>query len=323
MANIFKLFLPEYKMNPVDLKRSPKLLPKYLVNNSVLFSVKSSTNDFGLRQHNLSYIRQVYSNKRIVYYNEGDEMCHARPGELMYKVGWPVMRSYSCGQLKNLSHVTVLPLGPFPDVWPEHITRYSRLHGMLSTAIEQRQILCSFHGRYAPERRMFMKALELLPEEFACTKRYVERFDSKWGANHAKYGYIVSNSKFVLCPRGHNIETHRLWEALEGGAIPIQEYHIQFTESSFLRDAPFPVVRSWRRDLPCLLAKYVEDVEALKELSRRVRNWYLQFVENMRQRIRDVMAGPFIYPVPEVPRRRPLTADASDPASDRGEATPE
>ena len=77
----------------------------------------------------------------------------------------------SCGQLKNLSHVTVLPLGPFPDVWPEHITRYSRLHGMLSTAIEQRQILCSFHGRYAPERRMFMKALELLPEEFACTKR--------------------------------------------------------------------------------------------------------------------------------------------------------
>ena len=70
MANIFKLFLPEYKMNPVDLKRSPKLLPKYLVNNSVLFSVKSSTNDFGLRQHNLSYIRQVYSNKRIVYYNE-------------------------------------------------------------------------------------------------------------------------------------------------------------------------------------------------------------------------------------------------------------
>ena len=23
-------------------------------------------------------------------------MCHARPGELMYKVGWPVMRSYRC-----------------------------------------------------------------------------------------------------------------------------------------------------------------------------------------------------------------------------------
>ena len=48
---------------------------------------------------------------------------------------------------------------------------------------------------------------------------------------------------------------------------PLQEYHIQFTESSFLRDAPFPVVRSWRRDLPCLLAKYVEDVEVCASLS--------------------------------------------------------
>eukprot|EP00277_Geminigera_cryophila_P002777 CAMPEP_0179424818 /NCGR_PEP_ID=MMETSP0799-20121207/11816_1 /TAXON_ID=46947 /ORGANISM="Geminigera cryophila, Strain CCMP2564" /LENGTH=232 /DNA_ID=CAMNT_0021199345 /DNA_START=827 /DNA_END=1525 /DNA_ORIENTATION=+ len=33
----------------------------------------------------------------------------------------------------------------------------------------------------------------------------------------------VQNSVFTLCPCGNNAETHRLWEALLAGSIPIQE----------------------------------------------------------------------------------------------------
>lgn len=35
----------------------------------------------------------------------------------------------------------------------------------------------------------------------------------------------VSNSKFVLCPAGNGIDTHRIWESLYLGAVPIVETH--------------------------------------------------------------------------------------------------
>jgi hypothetical protein len=35
------------------------------------------------------------------------------------------------------------------------------------------------------------------------------------------YAALVKQHKFVLCPRGNGIDTHRFWETLYRGAIPI------------------------------------------------------------------------------------------------------
>lgn len=52
----------------------------------------------------------------------------------------------------------------------------------------------------------------------------------------------ISKSKFVLCPRGNGIDTHRLWEALYMKSIPIVKYHI--THSN-LTDLPILFINDW------------------------------------------------------------------------------
>jgi len=44
-----------------------------------------------------------------------------------------------------------------------------------------------------------------------------------WGGPRNSYWQVLANSKFSLCPCGNNPETHRFWESLWVGAIPIVE----------------------------------------------------------------------------------------------------
>jgi|688.fasta_scaffold215545_2 hypothetical protein len=52
-----------------------------------------------------------------------------------------------------------------------------------------------------------------------------------------KYLQEIKSSKFVLCPRGNGIDTHRIWESLYMGSIPIVIYedtHHLFTDLPIL-----------------------------------------------------------------------------------------
>ena len=44
-----------------------------------------------------------------------------------------------------------------------------------------------------------------------------------------EYLYDLQKYKFVLCPWGNGIDTHRMWETLYAGSIPITKYHIGLT----------------------------------------------------------------------------------------------
>jgi hypothetical protein len=57
-----------------------------------------------------------------------------------------------------------------------------------------------------------------------------------------KYLREIKSSKFVLCPRGNGIDTHRIWESLYMGSIPIviyEEAHHLFT------DLPILFINDW------------------------------------------------------------------------------
>ncbi len=57
-----------------------------------------------------------------------------------------------------------------------------------------------------------------------------------------KYLREIKSSKFVLCPRGNGIDTHRIWETLYMGSIPIviyEETHHLFT------DLPILFIKDW------------------------------------------------------------------------------
>lgn len=71
-----------------------------------------------------------------------------------------------------------------------------------------------------------------------------------------KYLYEIKSSKFVFCPRGNGIDTHRLWETLYMGSYPIVKYektHELFT------DLPILFINDWNEINEDFLNKKYED----------------------------------------------------------------
>jgi len=62
------------------------------------------------------------------------------------------------------------------------------------------------------------------------------------GSRFDEYLDNIYNHKFVLCPEGNGIDTHRLWETLYMGSIPIAENNIN---NSFFTGLPLVLVDYW------------------------------------------------------------------------------
>jgi len=64
-----------------------------------------------------------------------------------------------------------------------------------------------------------------------------------------RYAYLraIREHDFVLCPRGNGVDTHRLYETLYLGAIPIVKAN--HLNQSLAREFPIWIVRDWREVL--------------------------------------------------------------------------
>jgi len=88
-------------------------------------------------------------------------------------------------------------------------------------------------------------------EEFPFTK--VTKFISP-----KAYSNLVREHKYVICPRGNGLDTHRFWEALYRGAIPIVKTS-KWSESLRIHDFPFVEVDSFTSQN---ILKGVEEAES-------------------------------------------------------------
>ncbi|TYZ57035.1 hypothetical protein PybrP1_009788 [[Pythium] brassicae (nom. inval.)] len=131
----------------------------------------------------------------------------------------------------------------------------------------------------------------------------------RWFLSSAPNTYVenLKQSVFTLCPHGKNPEQYRIWEALAAGSIPVVEefprqslpgtfYHPSYPTSwkcvpedihGVLKRLKAPVlfVRDWRRDLPRIVDKYVNNEDGPKrllELQRRARQWYADLGQHLQ-----------------------------------------
>lgn len=88
---------------------------------------------------------------------------------------------------------------------------------------------------------------------------------------------------FVLCPPGNGPDTHRLWEALVLGCIPIVKRNFM---SQFLSDLPVVVVDDWREVGAAFLRK------SLAEMAARRFNFAKLYLEYWRRAIRGAARDP-------------------------------
>jgi hypothetical protein len=69
----------------------------------------------------------------------------------------------------------------------------------------------------------------------------------------------IRNHEFVLCPRGNGVDTHRLWETLYMGSIPILRRHIALSD---FEDLPICWINSWDEITPEFLDKEKQRIES-------------------------------------------------------------
>ena len=88
----------------------------------------------------------------------------------------------------------------------------------------------------------------------------------------------ISKARFILCPRGNGIDTHRLWEALYMKSIPIVKYHI--THSN-LTDLPILFINDWSEiNKEFLENKYEEMINKEWNMDKLKISYWLNLIHN-------------------------------------------
>ena len=148
-----------------------------------------------------------------------------------------------------------------------------------SSVAERRKplIYCDWHhslnrpGRaYSPYRRARVECLEQVDTS-------VCHFEPAF-LPRARSWERQAEFAFVLCPEGNGPDTHRFWEALALGCVPLVRRNFL---SASLSDLPVLVVEDWKQ----ISADYLRG--ALEALSGRKFNYAKLFLEYWRKQIRS------------------------------------
>ena len=83
--------------------------------------------------------------------------------------------------------------------------------------------------------------------------------------------------RFVLCPRGNGIDTHRMWETIYAGRIPIV---LRSINTSFYEDYPILIVDDYRQITENMLQSQYEKISNMKfDIDKLTVEWWLNKIK--------------------------------------------
>jgi hypothetical protein len=129
-----------------------------------------------------------------------------------------------------------IPIGLENDKWFKHIKKKEKMEFLLSQPKGYKNLAYMNHNsRTNPEKRD-------PPYYSLSNKPWVTIEKKKNGEDFDNYLANIYNHWFVICPEGHGIDTHRIWETLYMGSYPIviRNYNTRFYE-----DLPILFIDSW------------------------------------------------------------------------------
>lgn len=153
--------------------------------------------------------------------------------------------------------------------------------------LAERKYRWSFCGNsFKTDRKLMLSCLADIKPSFVYE---YQGFMDKRSLTGEEYWGILTQSMFAPCSLGNmNIDTYRLFEVLEAGAIPIilkshawQPYNYY---SHLLGEHPIPTFSSWREAKVFLEST---NLEAARKLSDQVRNWYRTFKSDLQARVQQ------------------------------------
>ena len=172
-----------------------------------------------------------------------------------------------------------LPLGFFT---------HGLLGGMSDRRAAERPFLWSFLGQGGKTTRPDMlKALANIGPSFV----HITDRGAVQPLGGGQYKQILCDSVFVPCCMGNvNLESSRIYEALECGAVPILEKRISLDYfRELLGNHPMPSFVSWKQAARFMLA-IQHDRAAQDELLLRCSRWWAVYKRDLTQRVQDFVA---------------------------------
>ncbi|GBG26387.1 UDP-D-xylose:ribitol-5-phosphate beta1,4-xylosyltransferase [Hondaea fermentalgiana] len=222
----------------------------------------------------------------------GDEYCAVRSTQFHYRQyhGDNVIGTGMVSKLRGIKLPLYFPLGPRAE-----FERVDQTTGV--PAARKRQYAINFVGSPTsiPRRKLrdYFQSETWTMNPLAKSS-YIHVTDTWTQTVSVEKGYITPkqyrevllDSKFTLCPMGHNPEAYRIYEACEAGSVPVlvtkeEEYVNHKCSNAFqpLLDsgAPFVILDSWN-DLPQLLEIIHSNQTFVEEKQRAVRAWYAEYM---------------------------------------------
>ena len=93
---------------------------------------------------------------------------------------------------------------------------------------------------------------------------------------YSQYLIDLAKSKFVLCPHGNGLDSHRTWESLLMGAIPIVK---ESSLDPMYEDLPVLIVKNWNEITEEFLEQKYEEISS--KTAYKIEKIYFAYWENI------------------------------------------
>ena len=143
-----------------------------------------------------------------------------------------------------------IPIGLENSRWFPHFRKKEKIIDILNTKKVHRNLVYMNHN-------INTNPMRKIPYDILKDKSFVTTKMRMNGQYYDEYINQIYNHKFVVCPEGNGIDTHRTWETLYLKSIPIE---ISNFNNSYYRDLPICFVNSWEEITEDFLNKEYERI---------------------------------------------------------------
>jgi hypothetical protein len=204
-----------------------------------------------------------------------------------------VLRNYWRSEFDVQKNVITFPLGYGPGFWESRKKELSE--------VCHREYIWSFAGmvRFRPTRKEMINHMKKVPHYF-----FLET--DSWGRNDpisltaSECRELLLKTIFVPCPGGwKNMDSFRVYEALECGCIPIVETFPRDYFRNFFPNHPFLTVDSWE-EAPALIQTYIADSQALEKKRLECYGWWQDLKKYLNQTLVSLVKQTILFISPFV-----------------------
>ena len=146
--------------------------------------------------------------------------------------------------------------------------------------------------RKRPTRQSMLSYLKKLDGDFFENSNDSWQSSDKIGTK--EYRKILEQSVFAPCPRGNeSVDSFRLYESIEAGAIPIPERGDYYWDNLFQNNHPFEMQanKDWS-NIPKWIEYFMSNEDALNKYRQNIQFWWKNYKQKLNKNILQIINNP-------------------------------